>query len=350
MFGSDSVINLPFKAAVKTGTTNDFRDNWTIGYTPDLAMGVWVGNADYTPMENTTGLTGAAPIWASMMQFGIEHLTGNNPSSFTRPNGIITREICTESGTQPSRWCPDTREEIFAGDQPPLTADQDLWQNQVIDTWTGLRASDACGDFTEEKFTINVQDSFGRKWINKTDEGKEWAKSMKFKKPYLFTPDRECKEDDPQATLRFVGLSENERIDTSPLEVMVEAYGDGFKNVSLSYGIGRDPEKWKLLVDEDTTRYSDPGEIYTWDLEELDAGVITLRLYMVNKSGGYAEKRIHLNLQVPTPTPTPTPTATNTPTPTNTPTATEVIIPTDTLTPVPTETPTLTVAPTLPGG
>ena len=67
MFGSNSVLNLPFPVAAKTGTTNDFRDNWTLGYTPDLVTGVWVGNADYTPMVNTTGVSGAAPIWSQFM-------------------------------------------------------------------------------------------------------------------------------------------------------------------------------------------------------------------------------------------------------------------------------------------
>ncbi|HEX9013141.1 MAG TPA: transglycosylase domain-containing protein, partial [Anaerolineaceae bacterium] len=68
MFGTNSVLKLPFNAAAKTGTTNDFRDNWTLGYTPDLAVGVWVGNADNTPMHDSTGVTGAAPIWAKFMQ------------------------------------------------------------------------------------------------------------------------------------------------------------------------------------------------------------------------------------------------------------------------------------------
>ncbi len=69
MFGANSVLNLGFPVAAKTGTTNDFRDNWTVGYTPDLAVGVWVGNADYTQMQNTTGLTGAAPIWSEFMKY-----------------------------------------------------------------------------------------------------------------------------------------------------------------------------------------------------------------------------------------------------------------------------------------
>ena len=57
--------------------------------TPDIAIGVWVGNADYTPMENTTGLSGAAPIWNEFMRYAIDDLTGGNPSPFTRPAGVV---------------------------------------------------------------------------------------------------------------------------------------------------------------------------------------------------------------------------------------------------------------------
>jgi len=88
MFGTNPVINLDFTAAVKTGTTNDFRDNWTVGYTPDLVVGAWVGNTDYTPMQNTTGLTGAGPIWAEFMTYAVNALTGDNPSAFERALSI----------------------------------------------------------------------------------------------------------------------------------------------------------------------------------------------------------------------------------------------------------------------
>ncbi len=60
-FGEGSVLALDRPAAAKTGTTTDFKDNWTVGYTPDLAVGVWVGNADNTPMEAISGITGAGP-------------------------------------------------------------------------------------------------------------------------------------------------------------------------------------------------------------------------------------------------------------------------------------------------
>jgi 1A family penicillin-binding protein len=67
-FGANSLLKLSRPVAAKTGTTSDWRDNWTVGYTPYLAVGVWAGNSDGRPMQNTTGLTGAAPIWHDFME------------------------------------------------------------------------------------------------------------------------------------------------------------------------------------------------------------------------------------------------------------------------------------------
>jgi penicillin-binding protein 1C len=67
-FGTNSPLRLTIPAAVKTGTTTSFRDNWTIGYSKYLLVGVWVGNSNGQPMKNTTGVTGAAPIWRDFME------------------------------------------------------------------------------------------------------------------------------------------------------------------------------------------------------------------------------------------------------------------------------------------
>lgn len=67
-FGANNPLNLSQPAAVKTGTTTDWRDNWTVGFTPVLVAGVWAGNSDGRPMRNTSGLTGAAPIWHDFME------------------------------------------------------------------------------------------------------------------------------------------------------------------------------------------------------------------------------------------------------------------------------------------
>ncbi|GHO69045.1 hypothetical protein KSC_079370 [Ktedonobacter sp. SOSP1-52] len=75
-------------AAVKTGTSNDFRDNWTVGWTTDYTVGVWSGNNDNSPMFNVTGVDGAAPIWHDTMQLFEQ---GHAIRNFTNPGGLARR-------------------------------------------------------------------------------------------------------------------------------------------------------------------------------------------------------------------------------------------------------------------
>jgi penicillin-binding protein 1C len=346
-FGPNSVLNLPFQAAAKTGTTNDFRDNWTVGYTPDIAVGVWVGNADFSPMKNVSGLTGAAPIWADFMKVAIQQLTGGNPSSFVRPAGVSERVICTISGTEPSQWCPNQRSEYFAADQPPLPKGEDLWKKVVVDTWTGLISSPSCDDYTDEKLTLNVSDSWAIKWIKKDSQGEKWAEEIGFSDPVFFTPSRECNSNDAHPNLAINSPRDGETIHISPLEIFGQASATkDFEYYQLGYGLGDDPVKWERLTKENSP-IDQAGKIYEWDLKELPAGEVTLRLYVRSNHDTYAEKKIHLNLQVPTPTPTPTatPTPTDTPTPTPTPTNTPTATATPTDTPTPSDTPTPTKTP-----
>ncbi|MGC9394076.1 MAG: penicillin-binding protein [Anaerolineae bacterium] len=116
-FGEDSVLNLSRPAAVKTGTTTDFRDNWTVGYTPELVVGVWVGNADNETMKAVTGVTGAAPIWHDAMEAALK---GQPVQAFARPDGLVDVEVCALSGELPGPDCPHRIVETFiAGTEPP---------------------------------------------------------------------------------------------------------------------------------------------------------------------------------------------------------------------------------------
>jgi penicillin-binding protein 1C len=350
VFGPNSIINLPFQVAVKTGTSNDSRDNWTLGYTPDLAVGVWVGNADYTPMENTTGVTGAGPIWAEFMTFAINRLTGGNPTPFVRPGGIEEHTICTVSGTQPSQWCPSQREEYFAAGQPPLTSEHDLWHQVLVDTWTNLESSPECADFTDERMTINVTEDGARNWIRQDERGQQWARDMGFEEIF-FIPDRKCSASDPRPRLQFAGLVDGQTISQNLLDIsIVAAATGGFRSWRLEWGAGGDPSGWTSLISEIDTAVPEPIKVYTWDLTGIPDGQVTLRLYMQADRDGYAEKRIRLNLTLPTPTPTPTETPTPAPSVTPPPPPTDTLppIPTDTLPPTPTDTlpPTPTDTPT----
>ena len=138
-FGLNSTLKLDRTAAVKTGTTTNFHDNWTIGYTPDLLVGVWVGNSGYEAMHNVTGLTGAAPIWHEVMR-GL--LQGHPDRPFERPDGLTQTEVCDLSGLLPTPACTHKRTEWFILGTEPTKADtfhQQVW----IDMLTNSLANDA---------------------------------------------------------------------------------------------------------------------------------------------------------------------------------------------------------------
>ena len=337
-FGANSVLRLPFNAAVKTGTTNDYRDNWTLGYTPDIAIGVWVGNADYSNMENISGVAGAAPIWADVMQWAIQNYVGGQPSAFVRPAGITDSVVCSISGTLPSEECPSQKRELFVNNQPPLPKTEDLWKKVKIDGWTGLLANSACDNYEVEEVTLNVTDKWAIKWIKENNAGKEWAESNGFPEPVLFTPEKECTSNDPTLKMMFVGLMDNMTITQSPLDITVVISAPAnFKEFVLSYGLGDNPTKWDIMLDS-KSQYPEPTKIYSLNLYNISSSRITLQLAVQSTTGIWVNQYVRLNILVPTMVPTITPLPTETPTPTET----QIPIEVPSLTPKPPETETPT--------
>lgn len=132
-FGRNSMLRLDRPAAVKTGTTTNYHDNWTVGYTPDLVVGVWAGNATHDPMRAVTGLTGAAPIWHQFMRAA---LSGRPKAAFQRPAGLAQAEVCALSGLRPAPACPNRALEWFIdGTQPSLVDPFYKWV--TLDAATG---------------------------------------------------------------------------------------------------------------------------------------------------------------------------------------------------------------------
>ena len=136
-FGENSVLRLSRPAAVKTGTTTDWRDNWTVGYTPDLVTGVWTGNANSEPMIRISGVTGAGPIWHDFMELA---LRGQPVRKFSMPEGIVPVTVCALSGMLPSADCPHTRTEWFIKGTEPTQVDN-WYVRQKIDVSTGKPAT-----------------------------------------------------------------------------------------------------------------------------------------------------------------------------------------------------------------
>ena len=135
-FGEFSILRLSRPAAAKTGTTTDFRDNWTIGYTPQIVAGVWVGNADGRPMQGISGVSGAGPIWHDFMEIAHRSLPVR---WFQRPAGLVRVEVCVPSGLLPTPDCPLRRQEWFIAGSAPTQPD--TWHRRVaIDALTGQLA------------------------------------------------------------------------------------------------------------------------------------------------------------------------------------------------------------------
>jgi len=135
-FGQNSILRLDRPAAVKTGTTSNFHDNWTVGYTPDLVVGVWVGNTNYEAMREVTGLSGAAPIWHDFMR---TVLRGVPKQEFERPPGLVQIEVCQLSGLLPTESCPYRRYEWFIEGTQPIQSDN-FYREVVVDAGNGSLA------------------------------------------------------------------------------------------------------------------------------------------------------------------------------------------------------------------
>ncbi len=109
-FGVDSVLNLPFAVAVKTGTSSNYRDTWTVGFSSDYTVATWVGNFNGEPMRQVSGVTGAAPLWNRIMLHLHEHQT---PADFPPPSGMVKLPICATTGLKPTPSCTSIVQEYF---------------------------------------------------------------------------------------------------------------------------------------------------------------------------------------------------------------------------------------------
>jgi penicillin-binding protein 1C len=138
-FGERSVLELPFPVAVKTGTSKAFRDNFTVGYTSEVTVAVWVGNFDGSPMQGVSGVTGAGPLFRDVM---IAASRGRAPAD-TPNQDLVRAEVCPLSGALPGPSCPHRHTEIFVpGTVPAATCS--MHAALRVDRRNGLRAGPAC--------------------------------------------------------------------------------------------------------------------------------------------------------------------------------------------------------------
>lgn len=166
-FGEDTPLSVPpHHVAAKTGTTRNARDNWVLGYTEDRIVGVWVGNANNSPMKGTSGVTGAGPIFHDVMEAALQGIPPHPRSpdvpsvafaqeSLPIPSGISKITICALSGKLPTPACPHTIEEYFVKGTEPKEHD-DMHRLIKLDRRNGLLAGNDCPEefVLKQSFTV----------------------------------------------------------------------------------------------------------------------------------------------------------------------------------------------------
>lgn len=325
IFGLNSALNIGRPAAAKTGTTNDYRDSLTVGYTPQLVAGVWVGNNNNSPMERVAGLSGAAQIWNRFMVAAHNNVP---VADFTSPPGVRSFEICADTGTQPSAACPERIHFPYAEARPPLPPEQDLWQMVRIDRVTGLLATEFTPAELIEERPFKIYPEPYRQWAEQHGGAQPPSQESD-----LFTSE-------PNAAIR-------EPVEGAVIRGTVPVIGSanvpGFANYELQYGVSHDPGAFSAAI---WGPVGDPVEeniLGYWDASGLFPGPHTLRLVVRDQFGNEYERRVRVFVEeVAAPEPTLTPTWTPIPVeveiPTETPIPAETVAPPE-IEPPPVETP-----------
>jgi membrane carboxypeptidase/penicillin-binding protein PbpC len=205
-----------------------------VGYTPDLVVGVWVGNTDNSAMKGVTGVTGAAPIWHEIIEKASE---GTPVKDFARPAGVIEAEICLDGGHAPSASCPANRraKEVFKAGQGPLPADENV-ENAA-------RANDPN--------LVNVQSS---------------------------------PQGQTQSQIIISQPADGSSVARGVLSIRGTVNPPGFQSYQVEWGDGDNPGKWKWISGPHLSPVVD-NQITQWGIENTPAGRYTLRVTASTTSG-----------------------------------------------------------------
>lgn len=307
-FGRDNALVLEGRpAAAKTGTTDNFVDAWTVGYTPDLVTGVWVGNTDSTPMQDVGGSLGAGSIWNSFMK---QALKDTPPTPFSQPDGIVQAEVCTLSGLLPTPECRDfqgpisgTHTDLFArGLNLPTRPDD--WHKRIEVCAVNGKVATPLTPPNARELRIFVQ--FPERY-------QAWAAANGYPPPPTETCDDIYKG---ERIAQVASPGPNDRIAVgATVQVVGSAYIDDFKSYTLDVGPGTDPNTWATLTDQ-RPQAVDNALLGVWNTAGHQPGTYTLRLRVFDSFSNAQEGRSSVTLAAPaTPTPTQAPTRAPVPTP-----------------------------------
>lgn len=281
-FGSNSVLKKDFEdrpIAAKTGTTNNFRDNWTVGFTPQLATAVWVGNNDNSEMKDVTGLSGAAPIWHDVMLYYLQ----NKPvEEWIRPPGLTIAPVDAVSGLKPTENTPQVAYEMFLDGTEPKQPDS-VHQVFRINRENGKLATVYTPPELVEERVYEVFPPVANDWARENG-----------------IPQPPTEYDDSigpavnAGPVAFINPRPYEYVKGSVV-ITGNANIDGFQLYRVEYGQGLNPTEWKQLGGDNPAPV-EGGPLAVWDTAAEEEGLYTLQLTVVRGDQSFERRSIQVTV------------------------------------------------------
>ncbi len=302
VFGEKSYLYIPGRSVyVKTGTTDDKRDNWTVGGTKSRIVGVWVGNNDNSPMNPAlaSGVTGAAPIWNRIIREAIKDMPDE---PFVRPGNVIEMDVDSYGGGLPVGGYPTRKERFITGTEP--TGPASIYQNIKVSKRDNNKLANTV-ELARNEYDLNPfivfteQDPISTDGKNRWQEGIDaWVGGLGDSK---FHPPKEVYQGTDQIGVSIKQPSDQSEVDTNDLQVRVEI------------GTSNNVTKVEIMVDGSVVKTVSGTQI----LETIHVanGIHQISVKAYDDKGNTSQADVHIGVNQPFTTPTPTPTLTQTPTP-----------------------------------
>jgi penicillin-binding protein 1C len=287
VFGYNSALRLSRPAAAKTGTTTDYRDVWTIGYTPQIVTGIWVGNNDNTPMEGVSSSRGAGPVWHNVMERvynegHAERLLGEVVDNFPKPPGLTTVEVCAVSGLLPNEHCPNRVNALFIEGTEP-TDYCSVHRVERVNRQTGKLAT-ACTppELVEER----VYEVY-------PPEAADWVREQGIPQPPTQRDEiYGCGPEGGEVAILAPTLGGHVK---GVVSIRGNARSGDFNFYRLEFGEGLNPSAWSQIGGDHFNQVnSDVLEF--WDVRGLQDGLYTLQLTVVEHSQNFKRATIYVTV------------------------------------------------------
>jgi penicillin-binding protein 1C len=286
-FGSNSALRLSRPAAAKTGTTTDFKDVWTVGYTPQVVTGVWVGNNDNTPMEGVSSSRGAGPIWHNVMERIYEEghaqrVLGEVVEKFPRPAGLTTLEVCAVSGLLPNEHCPDKTKALFIEGTEP-TEYCNVHRVERVNRETGKLATVCTPPELVEDRVYEVY----------PPEAADWVRTQGIPQPPTQRDEiYGCTPEGGEIVILDPTLGGHVK---EVVAVRGNARSGDFNLYRLEFGEGLNPSAWSQIGGDHYNQVEN-DVLEFWDVRGLQDGLYSLQLTVVDHSQTVKQAAIYVTV------------------------------------------------------